>query len=173
MTGGGAELTGTTGWPWRPGNLFRLLDGGAQFFPVMLTAIEMARSHVLLEMYLVSSGEVADGFIAALIRARRRGVRCCLLFDGFGSLALAGADRRRLTEAGVELRFYNPLDWRSRLRNFMRDHRKLLAVDAAVAFVGGAGLSDEFAPGPEAWRELMLEIARYGENDGNATREAA
>jgi cardiolipin synthase len=151
-------MTGTTGWPWRPGNQFRLLDGGAQFFSVMLAAIETARSHVLLEMYLVSSGRVADSFIEALVRARRRGVRCCLVFDGFGALELAGADRRLLEQCGVELRFYNPLDWRHRLRNFMRDHRKLLAVDATVAFVGGAGLSDEFAPGPDAWRELMLEI---------------
>ncbi|MGO9803546.1 MAG: phospholipase D-like domain-containing protein [Steroidobacteraceae bacterium] len=151
-------MTGSTGWPWRTGNQFRLLDGSAQFFTAMLAAIETARSHVLLEVYLVSSGRVADSFIEALIRARRRGVRCCLVFDGFGALALAGADRRRLEECGVELRFYNPLDWRNRLHNFNRDHRKLLAVDAAVAFVGGAGLSDEFAPGPDAWRELMLEI---------------
>ena len=158
MTGTSAELTGTTGWPWRPGNLLRFLDGGAQFFTAMLSAIETARSHVLLEMYLVSSGDTADSFIGALIRARRRGVRCCLLFDAFGALGLATADRRRLVDAGIELRFYNPLDWRSRLRNFMRDHRKLLTVDAAVAFVGGAGISDEFAPGPDAWRELMIEI---------------
>jgi phosphatidylserine/phosphatidylglycerophosphate/cardiolipin synthase-like enzyme len=55
----GALHVTVTGWPWRPGNEFRLLDGGAEFFPRMLTAIETARSHVLLEMYLVSSGRVA------------------------------------------------------------------------------------------------------------------
>ena len=152
------EPLSSTAWPWRPGNRFRLLDGSGQFFAAMLAAIEGACSHVLLEMYLVSSGRVADSFIAALLRARDRGVRCCLVFDGFGALALSAADRRRLEDSGVELRIYNPLRWRNRLRNFMRDHRKLLAVDAAVAFVGGAGLSDEFAPGPDAWREVMVEI---------------
>jgi len=154
----GAEQFPTTGWPWRPGNDFRLLDGGGEFFGRMLAAIDAARAHVLLEMYLVSSGEVAAAFIEALTRARRRGVRCCVLFDGFGALGLANADRRRLQEAGVELRIFNPLRWRNRLRNFLRDHRKLLTLDGEVAFVGGAGLADEFAPGPEAWRELMLEI---------------
>jgi cardiolipin synthase A/B len=148
----------TTGWPWRPGNDFRLLDGGAEFFARMLGAIETAAAHVLLEMYLVSSGRIADAFIDALARAAARGVRCCVVLDGFGSLALAGADRRRLAAAGVELRIFNALRWRHRLRNFMRDHRKLLTVDGRVAFVGGAGLTDEFAPGPAAWRELMLEI---------------
>ncbi|HEY2276162.1 MAG TPA: phospholipase D-like domain-containing protein [Steroidobacteraceae bacterium] len=147
----------TTGWPWRAGNDFRLLDGGAVFFARMLAAIDAARMHVLLEMYLVSSGRVAGRFIEALTRARSRGVRCCVVFDGFGALGLAGGDRSWLEESGVELRIFNPLRWRDRLRNFRRDHRKLLAVDGEVAFVGGAGLTDEFA-GPAAWRELMIEI---------------
>jgi cardiolipin synthase A/B len=154
----GAEHFTTTGWRWRPGNEFRLLDGGGEFFERMLAAIDTARAHVLLEMYLANSGKVAAAFIEALTRARLRGVRCCVVFDGFGALGLANADRRRLQEAGVELRFFNPLRWRNRLRNFLRDHRKLLTLDGQVAFVGGAGLSDEFAPGPGAWRELMLEI---------------
>jgi cardiolipin synthase A/B len=147
----------TTGWPWRPGNEFRLLDGGGVFFERMLAAIDSATMYVLLEMYLVSSGRVTGEFIEALTRARGRGVRCCVVFDGFGALGLSGGDRWWLVEAGVELRFFNPLRWRSRLRNFRRDHRKLLAVDGQVAFVGGAGLADEFA-GPHAWRELMVEI---------------
>jgi cardiolipin synthase A/B len=146
------------GWPWRPGNQFRLLDGPAEFFPTMLAAIEAARSHVLLEMYLASSGALLDRFIEALRRARGRGVRCCLLLDGFGALGVSGADGRRLDHAGVELRYYNPLGWRNGLGNFLRDHRKLLSVDATVAFVGGAGLSDEFAPGPAAWRDVLIEI---------------
>ncbi|HYB64351.1 MAG TPA: phospholipase D-like domain-containing protein [Steroidobacteraceae bacterium] len=147
----------TTGWPWRTGNDFRLLDGAAVFFERMLAAIDAAQMHVLLEMYLVSSGRVAGQFIEALTRARARGVRCCVVFDGFGALGLSGGDRWWLEEAGVELRIFNPLRWRDRLRNFRRDHRKLLVTDGQVAFVGGAGLTDEFA-GPDAWRELMIEI---------------
>jgi cardiolipin synthase A/B len=148
----------TTGWPWRPGNRFLLLTDSAEFFPRMLAAIDTAGSHVLLEMYLVHSGKVAGAFIDALLRATARGVRSYVVLDGFGAHGLGAADRRHLLEAGVELRFFNPLRLTSRLRNFLRDHRKLLTVDGRVAFVGGAGLTDEFAPGPAAWRELMLEI---------------
>jgi cardiolipin synthase len=145
----GALESTTTGWPWRAGNEFRLLDGGEVFFARMLAAIDAARMHILLEMYLVSSGHVAGQFIEALTRSRARGVRCCVVFDGFGALGLSGGDRWWLEEAGVELRIFNPLRW--------RNHRKLLVVDGQVAFVGGAGLTDEFA-GPDAWRELMIEI---------------
>jgi phosphatidylserine/phosphatidylglycerophosphate/cardiolipin synthase-like enzyme len=158
MTASAHGQLSTTGWPWRPGNAFELLNGATEFFPRMLASIEAARAHVLLEMYLMSSGRIASAFIEALRRAAARGVRCCVVIDGVGGLGLSAADRRWLEAAGVELRVFNPLHWRSRQRNFLRDHRKLLEVDGAVAFVGGAGLADEFAPGPDGWRELMLEI---------------
>jgi cardiolipin synthase A/B len=155
----GVQLT-TTGWPWRTGNCFRLLDGGGEFFPEMLASIDAAHASVLLEMYLVRSGVVATQFIASLTAAARRGARVCLIFDAFGSLGLSRADRRRLTEAGVELRFFNPLELRKRLGNLLRDHRKLLLTDGCTAFVGGTGLTDEFASTSTrpAWREVMVRI---------------
>jgi cardiolipin synthase A/B len=139
-----------------------MLDDGERFFARMLETIEAARDHVLLEMYLVESGIIAGRFIEALTRASRRGVRACVMLDGFGSLGLVAADRRRLLDAGVDLRFFNPVRWRNRLYNFLRDHRKLLVVDGEVAFVGGAGLTDEFAIGGRdgmPWRDLMVEIS--------------
>jgi cardiolipin synthase A/B len=151
----------TTGWPWRTGNSFRLLDGGGEFFPRMLAAIDASCKSVLLELYLVRSGVIATRFFAAMAEAVRRGVRVCVVFDAFGSLGLTRADRRRLLAAGVELRFFNPLRLRKRLGNLLRDHRKLLVVDGCTAFVGGAGLTDEFSPGGRGgpWRELMVEIS--------------
>jgi phosphatidylserine/phosphatidylglycerophosphate/cardiolipin synthase-like enzyme len=128
----------------------------------MLQSIEAARAYVLLEMYLVESGIITGRFAEALGRAARRGVRVCVVFDAFGSLRLAASYRRSLVAAGVDLRTFNPIRLRARLHNFLRDHRKLLLVDGVTAFVGGAGLTDEFAiaarPG-QPWRDLMVEIS--------------
>jgi len=149
------------GWPWRSGNHFVLLSDSEQYFERMLQSIEASTSYVLLEMYLVESGIVAGRFVEALGRAARRGVRARVVFDGFGSLKLAAGYRRTLAEAGVELRLFNPIRLRTRLQNFLRDHRKLLLVDGRIAFVGGVGLTDEFAiarrPG-QPWRDLVVEI---------------
>jgi cardiolipin synthase len=160
MAGGSdKEQFTTTGWPWRTGNSFRLLDGGGEFFERMLAAIEAAHDSVLLEMYLVRSGVIVTRFVAALVAAVRRGARVCVVFDGFGALRLSRADRRQLFAAGVELRFFNPLSLNKRLANLLRDHRKLLLTDGRTAFVGGAGLTDDFAAGPRGpWREVMVEI---------------
>ncbi|HEY7964394.1 MAG TPA: phospholipase D-like domain-containing protein [Steroidobacteraceae bacterium] len=155
-----SEQFTTTGWPWRPGNRFRLLADGGEFFACMHEAIDAARALVLLEMYLVSSGALLTRFIDALVAAAGRGARVCVVFDAFGSLGMSRHDRRRLLAAGVELRFFNPLSLAKRMDNLLRDHRKLLVTDGRTAFVGGAGLADEFAPGARggAWREQMLRI---------------
>jgi cardiolipin synthase A/B len=148
-------------WPWREGNRFDLLEASEQYFERMIQAIDDAQSYVLLEMYLVESGVLAGRFVEAFIRAARRGIGVRLVLDGFGSLGFAQADRRRLIDAGVELRIYNVVQLRKRLHNFLRDHRKIMVVDGTVAFVGGVGLTDEFGvTGPPGWpwRDLVVEI---------------
>jgi cardiolipin synthase A/B len=155
------SASATANWPWREGNQFELLEASEQYFERMVQAIDDAQAYVLLEMYLVQSGVLAGRFIEAFIRAAQRGIAVRIILDGFGSLGLANADRRRLTGAGVELRVYNIVDLRKRLHNFLRDHRKLLVVDGHVAFVGGVGLTDEFAVTGKVgwpWRDLVLQI---------------
>ncbi|NIP72440.1 MAG: phosphatidylserine/phosphatidylglycerophosphate/cardiolipin synthase family protein [Gammaproteobacteria bacterium] len=148
-------------FPWRSGNKFRLLVDGERFFEAMLGRIDSAERYVLLEMYLFESGRVADRFIAAFLRARGRGVSVYLLLDAYGAQGLRGADRDRLVEAGVELALYNPLRLGRLRSNLFRDHRKLLLIDGEVAFTGGMGIVDAFAPGPgpmDHWHEVAIEI---------------
>jgi cardiolipin synthase len=128
----------------------------------MLDAIDGARDEVLLEMYLVESGQTADRFIAALGRAVARGVRVCVLLDAFGARGLRSVDRVRLTAAGVQLAFYNPIHFRNWRRSLFRNHRKLLLVDGQVAFVGGMGITEAFDPIVSAtgshWHDAMLAV---------------
>jgi cardiolipin synthase A/B len=148
-------------WPWREGNRFDLLEASDQYFERMIQAVDDAQSYVLLEMYLVESGVLAGRFVEAFVTAAHRGIGVRLVLDGFGSLGFSQADRRRLVDAGVELRTYNIVQLRKRLHNFLRDHRKLMIIDGTVAFVGGIGLTDEFGvTGPPGWpwRDLVVEI---------------
>ncbi len=146
-------------FPWRNGNRFELLVDGGRFFPVMLTAIKAARRHVLLEMYLFESGRIGTAFIDALAAAAANGAQVHLLLDDFGARELHRHDRHRLLSAGIHVAFYNPLRYGALRRNLWRDHRKLLTIDGTVAFVGGAGITDEFsAADPHHWHDVMLTI---------------
>ncbi len=149
-------------FPWRPGNRFELLVDGHEYFPRMLEAVARARSCVLLEIYLFESGTVANRFIEAFVRAAARGVTVKLLVDDYGAGKLLRHDRARLTGAGVDLFFYNPLRLTRWLLNMFRDHRKLLIVDGETAFVSGTGLTDQFDDPrrPErSWRETAVRVS--------------
>nr|WP_152488049.1 phosphatidylserine/phosphatidylglycerophosphate/cardiolipin synthase family protein [Pseudomonas sp. BMW13] len=148
-------------YPWRAGNRFELLLDGAVFFPRMLAAIAAAAQQVEVELYLIEDGQCSERLVDALCRAAARGVRVRGLFDAYGAAGLAAPARERLLAAGVELRWYNPLRWRRGVRNFHRDHRKLVLVDGRLAYVGGTGATDEFWLPSESrspWHEVMVEI---------------
>lgn len=148
-------------FPWRAGNRVDLLIDGPAFFPYMLGAIGQARRCIFFEIYLFESGVVARRFIDALAGAAARGVVVKLLLDGFGALGLDQSDRDRLRRSGVDLQFYNPLRLRKLLHNLLRDHRKLLIVDGEVAFVSGAGITDDFdSPTHPAhnWRDNAVMV---------------
>ncbi len=148
-------------FPWRGGNRFELLLDGQVFFPRMLAAIEAAERQVEIELYLVEDGQCSERLTDALCRACARGVVVRGLFDAYGAAGLGAPLRARLQAAGVQLRWYNPVRWRRGIRNFHRDHRKLLVVDSRLAYVGGTGSTDEFWL-PDAplspWHEAMVEI---------------
>ena len=149
-------------FPWREGNQFQLLLDGPQFFPRMLACINAAQHRVDVELYLVEDGACADQMTDALVAAASRGVRVRCLFDGFGCLKLGQKARQRLTDAGVDLRQYNPLRLRLKFRNLHRDHRKLILIDDTRCFVGGTGATDEFwnpSEPDEHWHEAMVEIS--------------
>ena len=151
-------------YPWRENNQFELLVDAEVFYPRMIQAINNAKTVILLEMYLFESGHNANQFIEALIDAAHRGLLVQVLLDDFGSRNLSTYDRHRLLDNGVELGFYNPVYIFKRLEfrwheNLARDHRKLLLVDKQEAYIGGAGITDEFLPQfhkERAWRETMV-----------------
>lgn len=147
--------------PWRKQNQYDLLIDGDQFFPRILETIQHATSAIDLELYLFESSNIANLFIDALLEARQRGVYVRLLLDHVGSLNLKASDRSRIREGGIDLRFFNRLRRHKRLRNLSRDHRKIVIIDCQYAYVGGAGVSDDFShqfKGQRAWRECMVEI---------------
>lgn len=144
---------------WHEQCHFELLIDASRFYEAMLQAIEQAEKFILFELYLIESGDVTRHFIEALIRARQRDVQVEIIFDDYGARLLDQLDREKLIAQGIELYFYNPLDYRHFYRSLRRDHRKLLLIDGLVAFIGGAGLSDAFQPpfSPElAWHDVMV-----------------
>ena len=146
---------------WQTGQHFELLEDGDCFFPAMLGAIDQAQRFIVLEIYLVISGEITRRFIDHLGRAAARGVSVYVLFDAYGASAFSSHERAALLAQGVHLGFYNPLRLLRPHHYLPRNHRKILAIDGHTAFIGGVGLSDEFSPELRpglAWRETVVAL---------------
>jgi cardiolipin synthase len=133
-----------------PGNRITLLRSGAEYFPALEKAFAEARHEIYLETYLYRDDDIGRLVTASLCEAARRGVAVHVLVDGFGAKNMPEAFSRALLEAGAQKLVYRPeLSpfhlGRHRLR---RMHRKLVVVDAKLAFVGGINVIDDLdAPG--------------------------
>lgn len=130
--------------PATPGRVAAHLFCGDAAYPQMLAAIDEARVSVRLATYIFRADSIGDKFIAALTAAKRRGVTVTVLIDGFGGGFLLSPAYRRLRREGVKAeRFLHSfLPWKMAFLN-LRLHKKILAVDGAVAFVGGLNIGGE------------------------------
>jgi cardiolipin synthase len=142
------------------GNRVELLNNGDEFFPAMLRAIREAKASVSLESYIFKTDRTGQLFGDALMDAARRGVEVRVLVDGKGGLSRSLLDRMR--QGGVDARIYHPIALWTLARIGQRTHRKILVVDGAVCFTGGAGIADEWlgnARNASEWREVQVEAA--------------
>jgi cardiolipin synthase len=114
---------------------------GQDLLAAGLAAIAVARTSVDMETFTFRHSEIGERFREALTAAARRGVRVRLLVDAFGSFGLRRDYFAELVAAGGAMRWFNELRFASR---HFRDHRKLLVVDDAVAFVGGCNIAPEY-----------------------------
>src|SRR5262249_5063681 len=128
------------------GNRCELLHDGAEAFPAMLAAIRRARSTVRLCTYMFYDDAVGRLFSDELAKAAQRGVDVQVLYDALGNWSVPGRFYQQLREAGVDVRPFKPLSLRWLWSFIRRDHRKLLAVDGEVAFVGGLNVAAHWAP---------------------------
>ncbi len=127
------------------GNKLQLLTNGRAYFPALQQAIDAAQSEIYLETYIFADDDAGRRIAAALVRAAGRGVTVHVLIDGFGSKGMFEQIRRMLSASNIEVLIFGPKTSpltlrRNRLR---RLHRKLVAVDARVAFVGGINVIDD------------------------------
>ncbi|HEY6609491.1 MAG TPA: phosphatidylserine/phosphatidylglycerophosphate/cardiolipin synthase family protein [Candidatus Limnocylindria bacterium] len=138
-----------------------VLPEGRVFYPRMLEDIAGARHSVHIMQYGFQPGIIGDQF-AALFEAKvQEGVKVRLEVDALGSHAYSGSSQmfNSLAAAGVEIMLHDlvppdrhgPVGSRRLLPRLWQtgrvEHRKLVLVDGAVAYIGGAGLEDHFFDG--------------------------
>ena len=136
---------------------FRLLSVGVDGFLARAQMINAAERTLDLEYFIFRQDETGQLLTDALLRAADRGVRVRVLVDdgdtleGDEQIAALGAHPK------IEIRIFNPFAYRGHTELFRavefafnasrldyRMHNKLLAVDNAIALVGGRNIGDQY-----------------------------
>ena len=159
--------------PLLAGNKVELLEDGPSTYRAMFAAIGAARDHINMETYILEDDEVGRRFADALMAKQRQGVQVNLIHDGVGTLGTPAEFFTRLTDAGIKVLEYNPVNPLNAKAGWdvnQRDHRKLLIVDGKTAFLGGINISSVYSSGSfsrgsrahrggdAGWRDTDLQI---------------
>ena len=128
-----------------PGNNLVLHGGTLEIIPAIAADIDSARKSVLIEFYIWNEGGLTGEVAEALVRAARRGVTCLVLVDAMGAGRWwKGSQPDKFRAAGVEVRPALPVGLLRGLvgRTDLRLHRKIVAIDGAVAWTGSMNMVD-------------------------------
>jgi cardiolipin synthase A/B len=155
------------------GNKVTLLQDGPATYRAMFAAIGAAKSRIDVESYIIEDGEVGQQFAQLLLERQANGVQVNVMYDSAGTFGTGKAYFDRLTQAGVQVVEFNPVNPLAAKKAWSpnhRDHRKLLIVDGGVAFLGGINISSVYSsgsgfrrgdrnPDPSAgWRDTDIQV---------------
>ncbi|HEV2579988.1 MAG TPA: phosphatidylserine/phosphatidylglycerophosphate/cardiolipin synthase family protein [Ktedonobacteraceae bacterium] len=137
-------------------NVLQLHDFGRDLYNDMLAAIDEAKESIYLETYIWKGDEVGQAFKEHLARKAAEGVEVYVIFDQFANMVVpskfkvfpASIHTLPYYAIGSPLHLFDP-------RRYALDHRKLLVVDGATAFIGGYNIGKVYAT---MWRDTHLRI---------------
>ena len=148
---------------WAPSTAsdVEVMPEGRVFYPRMLEDLSNATKSIHIMQYGFNPGIIGDQFAPVLMEKARAGIPVRIVVDALGSHAYFSSRRffATLAEAGVQVMLHDlvPPDRHGPVgrRRFVRrlwqtgrvEHRKLVMIDGATAYMGGAGIEDHFFDG--------------------------
>jgi cardiolipin synthase A/B len=124
----------------------------------LLKLIAMAQKSIQMFFYMFCADETGQHVRDALVMAATRGVRVQLIIDSFGSTQVSDRFFDALLDAGGE---YHSFSTRKSLGYLIRNHQKMLIIDATHALVGGFNIADSYfgRAGDDSWEDLGIIIS--------------
>ena len=145
-----------------PGNRVRILQDARENYPAWIEAIQSARRFVHFENYILHDDAVGERFAGIFMAKAKEGVPVRIIYDWIGCVGTSRSFWRRLREAGVDVRSFNPPRLDQPLGWVTRDHRKCLVVDGEIAFVTGLCVGQAWEGRPERgqapWRDTGVSL---------------
>jgi len=168
-----------------PASEWEIFIEGDALYDAMVDDIAGAQSTVRMESYIFAADDIGRRIAAALAAQARRGRAVHLRVDYAGSgWELSGSLLRELRGAGVRFEWSRRWQWFAPWEFHRRNHRKLLIIDDAIAYVGGFNVhaaSSRRSVGENRWRDTHVRFRGAAvdqaidvfEHSGHPMREAS
>ncbi|MCX5828332.1 MAG: cardiolipin synthase [Deltaproteobacteria bacterium] len=166
-----AVVESVTESPLTKGNKVTLLANGQAAYAAMFKAMQSARDHINLETYIIDDDDVGRKFSDLMLKKQAEGVQVNLIYDSVGSFNNPASFFQRLTNGGIQVVEFNPINPLKAHGNWLLthpDHRKILIVDGKIAITGGINISSVYSSKlsgrhegkgkPLPWRDTDVQI---------------
>jgi cardiolipin synthase len=143
-------------------NRVEVFHDGREKFDRLIADIYAATDHVHVYYYIFRGDKLGTRIIAALTDRARAGVEVLLFWDALGGRTIARSDLTELLAAGGKVAtFFKSKVPLINLRVNNRTHRKLVAIDGEIGYIGGFNVGDEYLgenPKFGYWRDTHLRV---------------
>lgn len=142
-------------------NRITLLHNGSNAFSALIASLQHAVRSIDMAYYIFRDDRIGRTVAAILMRRARAGVRVRVIYDAVGSWRLGRGLIRRMRQAGIEIRPFEPVafPWFTPCVT-RRNHRKILITDGCAAYLGGINIAKYYLDGGDMgrWRDEHLRI---------------
>lgn len=144
-------------------SVVELLSNGADAWTSILRDIHKAEKYILINIYIIDTGELYNNVMAALRHKIKQGIRVYIIFDFYGTYGkFTRHMQSELRNQGFNLVAFGHqrLPFANRTSNY-RDHRKDISIDGRIGYLGGLNLADEYinlSPHFGFWNDSMIRI---------------
>jgi len=147
------------------GNTLSLQHTPNEILRSIIKDIDRSEQHIRAVFYIWHNGGLVDSVSSALIRAAKRGVKIQILLDSAGSYRFFKSHWIKMMEdEGIKtVQALGVSPWRIFLRRLdLRQHRKIIVIDDAVAYTGSMNMVDpaffKQNSGVGQWIDMMVRI---------------
>jgi cardiolipin synthase len=149
-------------FPLRGGNGISLIATGEKAYTALIDLIGHAQKSIDITTFILGNDATGAAVLAALTRKAEQGVAVRILLDALGSFHVSKKMLAPLLAAGGRCTFFMPMmhiPFRGRAN--LRNHRKMIIVDNAVAILGGMNIAREYmgaTADTRIWQDLALIV---------------
>ncbi|MEG0663432.1 MAG: cardiolipin synthase, partial [Anaerovoracaceae bacterium] len=156
-------------------NHLSLLTDGKEMMDSLLDDIAHAKDTINVMYFIIKNDRVGRAFIDALTARAAAGVKVRLLVDALGSRKITESVLSEFLEAGGEVAYFFPPKFKLftllNLKFNYRNHRKLVAIDDSIGYIGGFNIAKEYLGESRKfgyWRDTHVRVKGGSVQDINA-----